>query len=182
MRGMRRRLMGLYDMLPCMTRRNVTYLDLTPNADYVIQIKADGSTPARVFGTEYYNRNMRVNGIMYYDLNYKAGYRISIFFAKEGVYEIECGNYYIKDLTTGRYLYKGTRYNGSLASIADNKLEINTSILKGDVYYDTPVYYVKIYIGGELLRDLVPVRRKSDNVYGWYDKVNNKFYKEYKTI
>ena len=163
-----------------MTRRNLTYLDLTPNADYVIQIKADGSTPNKVFGTEY-NRNMRLNGTMYYDIDYRKGYRIQVPFEASGIYEIECGNYYIKDLTTGMYLYNGARYNGSLASVTD-KLEIVTSMEKAGVYYDTPVYYVKIYLDGKLLRDMVPVRRRVDKAYGWLDKVNNKFYKEYKTI
>lgn len=38
------------------------------------------------------------------------------------------------------------------------------------------VYYFKIWDEGQLVRDLVPCYRKSDNVAGLYDLVNNTFY------
>lgn len=38
------------------------------------------------------------------------------------------------------------------------------------------VYYVKIYEGSTLIRDFVPVMRKSDSVYGMLDQVTGKFY------
>lgn len=38
------------------------------------------------------------------------------------------------------------------------------------------VYYCKIYNNNTLVRDFVPCFRKSDNVIGMYDKVNNTFY------
>lgn len=37
------------------------------------------------------------------------------------------------------------------------------------------LYYCKIYESGVLVRDYVPVKRISDNKYGVYDQVNNKF-------
>ena len=37
-------------------------------------------------------------------------------------------------------------------------------------------YYVKIYKGGEMVRDFIPCYRKSDNECGLYDLVTNEFY------
>ena len=42
----------------------------------------------------------------------------------------------------------------------------------GNVRY----YYLKIWEGQTLVADLVPVERKSDNVFGFYNKVNGDFY------
>lgn len=38
------------------------------------------------------------------------------------------------------------------------------------------VYYVRIYDGNNLLRDYIPVRRRSDGKIGLLDRVENKFY------
>lgn len=38
------------------------------------------------------------------------------------------------------------------------------------------IYYLKIYNDGILVRDFIPVRRKSDDKIGMLDKVENKFY------
>lgn len=40
----------------------------------------------------------------------------------------------------------------------------------------TRVYFAKIYDDGELVRDLIPCIRVSDNEVGFYDKVNDVFY------
>lgn len=46
-----------------------------------------------------------------------------------------------------------------------------------DLNYSTSykLYWCKIYESGVLVRDYVPVKRISDNKYGIYDQVNNKF-------
>ena len=38
------------------------------------------------------------------------------------------------------------------------------------------IYYCKIWEENELVRDFIPVKRKSDDVLGLYDKTNNTFY------
>lgn len=43
-------------------------------------------------------------------------------------------------------------------------------------YFWGKIYYVKIYNNDELVRNFIPVRRKSDNVICMYDLVENKFY------
>lgn len=40
----------------------------------------------------------------------------------------------------------------------------------------TRIYYLKIYNNGILVRDFIPVRRKSDGKIGMLDKVESKFY------
>lgn len=41
---------------------------------------------------------------------------------------------------------------------------------------NTRIYYCKIYDNGLLVRDFIPVRRKSDNEVCLYEKCNNEFY------
>lgn len=42
--------------------------------------------------------------------------------------------------------------------------------------YNAKISYFKIYENDTLICDLIPVRRKSDNVIGMYDKVTNEFF------
>lgn len=44
------------------------------------------------------------------------------------------------------------------------------------VRYDTKLYGFKIYEGDNLVMNLIPCNRKSDNVLGLYDLINNVFY------
>ena len=43
-------------------------------------------------------------------------------------------------------------------------------------YAKIKIYSFKIYENGVLVRDMIPVKRKSDNVAGLYDKLNDAFY------
>ena len=38
------------------------------------------------------------------------------------------------------------------------------------------IYYMRLYNDNNLVREFIPAKRKSDNVVGMYDLVNNKFY------
>ena len=64
----------------------------------------------------------------------------------------------------------------------DNLLLLgNYSFVESDVIdpfsrYDVRVYGFQIYEGNELMRDLVPVKRNSDNAIGMYDLINGVFY------
>ena len=83
----------------------------------------------------------------------------------------------------------GTSANGYWAKI-DGKYIINPTLGRksyftdrtiklffsyGKLYYGF-VYYVRIYDGNKLLRDFIPVRRRSDGKIGLLDTVENKFY------
>ena len=61
--------------------------------------------------------------------------------------------------TINDYIFANTGYDGAVSGQTNVK-----------------VYSFKIYDGDTLVRDYVPVRRKSDNVGGLYDKVTGTFY------
>ena len=93
--------------------------------------------------------NTNVHTLIYNDSNNKVIY--------DGV---EVGS--VSNLTT-----TGTYSLYLLARHGSGGAEVKTS---------AKIYYVKIYENGTLVRDMVPVKRKSDNVLGMYDKLNYTFY------
>lgn len=76
----------------------------------------------------------------------------------------------------------GTNYTPTVTTAASNLTysERTLHLLHGngyDVGYTSgKVYYCKITVDGALVRSFVPCYRKSDNVAGLYDLVNNVFY------
>ena len=86
------------------------------------------------------------------------------------VEEIEFGNFYIKNLVSWQ-TYTWTAWTFTWTSTIklcrDAWLNLNDS----NVFY-----YVKIRDWNTLVRDLIPCYRKSDNIIGMYDIVNNQFY------
>lgn len=84
--------------------------------------------------------------------------------------EIEFWNFYIKNMANGT-TYTATAVTFTWIStikLCRNELQ---SLTNSDRFY-----YVKIFDGGTLVRDLKPCYRKSDNVIWMYDLVNNQFY------
>ena len=84
--------------------------------------------------------------------------------------EIEFWNFYIKSMADGT-TYTATAVTFTWIStikLCRNELQ---SLTNSDRFY-----YVKIFDGGTLVRDLKPCYRKSDNVIWMYDLVNNQFY------
>ena len=61
---------------------------------------------------------------------------------------------------------------GTLYLFAINGLMSQPNWFNGN----TRIYYAKIWDGDTLVRDFVPVKRKSDSVLGMYDLVNKEFY------
>ena len=89
------------------------------------------------------------------------------------IYELELGTRYVKDLATGTMLAS----DGSATFVSG----ITDTITTGYNYTNSTVskniwYYVKIYDGETLIRDMIPCYRKSDNKPGMYDTVNGTFY------
>ena len=169
---MRRRLMKNAVILPYLYRPLVTDCGLKANPDYVIQVKADGNTPDMVFGSDFYNRVFRFEGNIYYDLSYPMGERlISDGYPRE-IYEVECGNNYIKDLVSGEILARGNKITDVDRTVP---LRIKGQFKKYGIVTLFKVYYVKVFLNGVCLRDMVPAKNGKD--YGWYDKANGKFYK-----
>lgn len=87
--------------------------------------------------------------------------------ATNTAYNLEIGNRYIKNLDTG-----GNILSGSTVSFAEKSYNFMIS----DGNEQLTIYYLKLYDGDELIRDLVPMKRSTDSMVGFYDKVNDKFY------
>ena len=83
------------------------------------------------------------------------------------IYETEFGNRYVKDLTTGT-----TKFSGGTVTLSERTYTIK--ICKNSDY--GKIYYCKIYKGGILVRDYIPVLSNSTNTVGLLDKVNMVFY------
>ena len=87
-------------------------------------------------------------------------------------YEVEVGNRYVKNLVTN------TNIIGSSA-VGAFSYDNTINIFKG--YDDTShssgkIYYLKIYENDILVRDMIPVRRLSNNSICMYDKVTDTFF------
>lgn len=81
-------------------------------------------------------------------------------------YELEIGNYYVKNLLTNANIVSGTSktYTGN-----------RTIRLNGDASYSkNRFYYVKIFDGNNLIKDFIPVRIGS--VGYMYDKVSGQLF------
>lgn len=81
-------------------------------------------------------------------------------------YEYELGNNYIKDLSNNTTIISGSTANF-------NQLSFDIKVFTESDY--GKLLYLKIYKGGNLVRDYVPVLDTTDNIYGVYDKVAQNF-------
>lgn len=85
------------------------------------------------------------------------------------IYELELGNYYVKNLNTNTILISGEpqTYTG-ISTITLNHYGENNSNSKNEFYY------IKIYDGDTLVRDLIPVR--VEQIGYMYDKISNQLF------
>lgn len=88
------------------------------------------------------------------------------------LYDIEFGNFYVKNLDTGENIISGKSWGDTIKYSSDPIM-----IMK---YKDSPeakgkVYYAQVYETGTLVRDLLPCINPGGKV-GLYDIVNGKFY------
>lgn len=81
-------------------------------------------------------------------------------------YEYEIGNRYIKNLSNDTIIVSGS-------SVNFNQLTFDIKVFSEGDY--GKLLYLKIYKGGNLVRDYVPVLDTTDNIYGVYDKVAQNF-------
>lgn len=85
--------------------------------------------------------------------------------------EFELGNYYVKDLSNNSIILSGTKTD----FIGLSTIKLNASSNTETTMSNNRWYYVKLYDGENLVRDLIPCYRKSDNKTGLYDLVTNTF-------
>ena len=81
---------------------------------------------------------------------------------------------------TNKYILNGVSYSyneGSITATNDTTTIKTTGMNGGELYPSyLRLWSLKIYDNNTLIRDLVPVIRKKDQVAGLYDKVEGKFY------
>lgn len=101
--------------------------------------------------------------VIYYDY---GSDRVYSRLALNTDYVFEVGNYYIKNLTTGRYILQGNAKSGVATA------HTRTLGLFGDVNNDYAwIYYIKIYEGDTLVKNFVPVKMDDGSVT-LYDTVS----------
>ena len=87
-------------------------------------------------------------------------------------YTYELGNFYVKNLLTNTNVISGAVVS-SFTGVDSIKLNAVTST---SGFVNVRWYYVKIYDGTTLIRNLYPCYRTSDNAIGMFDIVEKKFY------
>ena len=103
-------------------------------------------------------------GDIYYDYGSDRKYsRLDI----NNDYVFEVGNYYIKNLTNGRYILQGDAKSGVATA------HTRTLGLFGEVNDDYAwIYYIKVYEGDTLVKDFIPVKLEDGSAVTLYDKVS----------
>lgn len=103
------------------------------------------------------------NGLIYYDY---GDNRMSTPLVLNKIYFLEIGNYYIKNMTTGRYILQGDAKSGVATA------HTRTLGLFGEVNDDYAwIYYIKVYEGDTLVKDFIPFKLE-DGSGTLYDKVS----------
>ena len=116
-------------------------------------------------------RLFNANQVMYFDC---IGTRLSkggVSLYQNDIYELEIGNNYVKDIPSDLTVLNGTYspFTG-YHTITLNSYANATRIAKNRWYY------VKIFDGSTIVRDMVPCIRLSDITVGMYDLVSNSFF------
>ena len=90
------------------------------------------------------------DGYIYYDY---GSDRMSTPLVLNKIYFLEIGNYYIKNMTTGRYILQGDAKSGVATA------HTRTLGLFGEVNDDYAwIYYIKVYEGDTLVKDFIPFK------------------------
>lgn len=165
---------GAYESLEYIENAGKAYIDcgLEPKPTYQYEIKSDVVTGNCVFGCYFYDeqkdyRFFFVNNMFYFDV---GNTRLNGLKPKLP-YHVMFGNYFIKDLDENTGISKGA-YDEKL----NNAKVSNLYLLYGYGNVKGKVYLLRIFDGDVTVRDFIPSRRKSDDMIGMYDLVENKFY------
>lgn len=150
-----------------------TGLDIQTNSYFEVKAAFTQNTANNnIYGLGYSNKesNVMVSGSRIY--NQLAGQNVNIAYdANDHIFKATSSNTYI-DGTTG-----GANWNNVPIG---NRLRLFATAYNGTFdssrFSYAKIYYCKMYQGDTLVRDFVPVYRKSDNEAGMYDLINNVFY------
>ena len=121
----------------------------------------------------FLNYDVTVNNWLVYDFINSRNYYNTGNWSKR--FDLEIGNYYIKDLNTGTYLINSTRKTSFTRPNQMYLFHMEGSQGTNNIDYGY-IYSVKIYQNNGLVRDFVPCIRDNDSMVGMYDLVNDVFY------
>ena len=123
------------------------------------------------WNTKKIEPNSYTSAINYYDSALNTDYTIEHIW-KRNSSSSNSGSYVINGVSSG------TQTNSNSNTIKQENMYIFAGNINGPTRYASmKLYYFKIYdVNNNLVRNYKPVRRKSDNVVGLYDKVEKKFY------
>ena len=170
-----------YKTLEYIENSDSQWIDTGVNGESTVIIRTkflitDTSSTGVIVGY-YYNptENLRffgANNLFYTDMGSDSTGRIyGGTLAANQIYEIESGNLYMKDLTTGQMIAEGNKVpyfsqNHTMTIFYFN----NGAPAKGRMYY------LNLYKGSKIVRKYIPVKHISDSRIGMYDLVEQKFY------
>lgn len=151
------------------------YIDLDyvlkDNSMFQIKVKPTNNGGAIVLGQQNStadNNDYRIfwaSRRLYYDYGSDRQYTSQ---ALNNTYEYEVGNYYVKNLATSATVFTGTTKSGTATSMTRKIGMWPTSTTSTDY---AQIFYVKIYEGNTLIRDLIPWTDMNGN-YGMFDKLS----------
>ena len=155
-----------------------TNVSANSNIKFQVKLSTSNATAGTVIGVGGIDGERKSFRLFNYNnefyLDYGSGYKYNRIFggtwANNVIYELEVGNRYIKDITTGNDIISGSEVPAFEYEQTIKVFKDGTSTLNGKLYY------LRLYDNNELVRNFVPCYRKSDNEIGVYDIVNNQFY------
>lgn len=178
-----------YQKLEYIQSTGTQYIDTgfkaTPNTvvDIDFQFTEVSTLQQRLFGSgtssdSYLNYQMYINGAGAWAYSFKDG---SGNWVSTNV-TADTNKHNIRfNIPLGQFLIDNNSY--SIASSTRTKSTQNNFLImyatpsdSGEKIGKMKLYAFKMYDKNELVRDMIPVKRKSDNAIGMYDKVTKKFY------
>ena len=149
---------------------------LTDNTKFVIKVKPTNGGGTSLIGE--YNapsdkddyRVFWYGNNIYYDYGNNGdtyGRRMYKYLSINNLYELEIGNYYVKNLN-GSDILRGTALAG-VATSHTRKISLFSKTEYGQLYY------LKVYEGDTLIKDFIPVKIVDTDIVTLYDQVSKTF-------
>lgn len=95
-----------------------------------------------------------------------VGRRLLTASSISSLYELEVGNYYVKDLTNNNYILSG-------ATVTNANVDRTIGVFGNNDF--GRIYYLKVFDGNTLIKNLIPVRRDCDGFVTLYDTISKTY-------